>query len=502
MTSCSKNESAGNSIETENTVAIYVSQPNGKPASSMRVEIRPIWFTADTIHATDTSQVIRNMQTDKNGMVNCDGLPPGTYIIHAVGDSLGSIAEFDHLDTNTGSEIARLTASPLGSIKGSVSLPSGISSAWIQIYGIDHKVKTDSKGQFTLRRLPSGAYRIRAIAFSSLSVLGEDVVQIRSNYTSNTGVLSIPSIGAEDPATWQYSRTINADSLISDWMRPVADISVVTLKLDSTNFDFSEAMEDGRDLRIFDDNGMPLIFQRVLWSNEEKRAVVRIRIEASKLDEASQIELRWGHPGAIDPDFTGLWSGMSDSLKNELYTILIDDFEHNSGQTAIPSPVPSTYWYLIPSDTSIVIDSSILADFTNALEPAGGDRVGTAAHISYTATSTMWFVLGTALGPGPRNLETLDSVEFWVKGTGSYSIAIENLLEAGGKAIINDTLYPEWTRKCILPIDFIPADNIGGNVGWDNVKDSLTNLTLFSGKGSDFWVDDIRLYGVNRDDLK
>jgi hypothetical protein len=367
---------------------------------------------------------------------------------------------------------------------------------------MDYKLKTDRNGNFTANGLPPGTYRIRGIAYKSPSVLGEDVVQIRSSYTSIAGTLTPPSVGAEDPATWQYSRKVPIDSLISDWMQPLPEFSVVTLKLDSTNFDFIEAMEDGRDLRIFDANGTPLIFQRALWSPIEKRAVIRIRIQNPKQSASSQMELRWGHLGAIDPEFTGLWSGISDSLHQELYSLLIDDFEHGSGQTGIPPPIPSTFWYIVPADTSIAVDSSILADFTNALQPAGEDREGTAVHISYTATSTLWFVFGTILGSGPRNLETLDSIEFWVKGNGVYSIALETFTGAGGKAIYNDSLPSAWTRKCIRPIDFAPADSIGGNIGWENVKDSLTNLTFFSGQGTDFWVDDIRLYGVNRDDLK
>lgn len=501
VSSCAKHESTGNTIETENTIAIFVSQPDGKPAAYARVEIRPVWFTADTAHATDTSLAIRNVQTDRKGWVNCEGLPQGTYIVHILGDSTGSVAEFDHVDTNAGTEIQRLAVSPLGTIMGEVNLPSGINHAWIQIYGLDKKVKTDQNGKFSLKGLPSGTYRVRAIALKSPSILAEDVVQIRSNYTSNTGLLPSPTIGSEDPATWQYSLKIPSDSLVSEWMRPLADFSVVTLKLDSSNFDFKETMDDGRDLRIFDDNG-PLVFQRVLWSPELKRAVIRIRMQTSKQDSSTQIELRWGHAGAIDPGFDGLWSGISDSLYTELYTLLIDDFEHHSAQTGLPPPIPGTFWYIIPSDTSVVVDSALLADFTNTLQPAGDGRSGTAAHIVYTATSTMWFVLGAKLGPEPRSLETLDSVEFWVRGDGLYSFAFDNFSGTGGKAIFNDTLYSEWTRKCIRPSDFLPADNIGGNVGWDSVADSITNVTFFSGNGTEFWVDDIRLYGVNRDDLK
>jgi hypothetical protein len=46
------------------------------------------------------------------------------------------------------------------------------------------------------------------------------------------------------------------------------------------------------------------------------------------------------------------------------------------------------------------------------------------------------------------------------------------------------------------------ANGIGGNVGWAGVRDSVTDLCLFAARGADMWIDDIRLYGIDRDDLR
>jgi len=500
--SCSRPDTAGNTIETENTVAFLILDREGKPAANIRAEVRPVWFLSDTSKSTDTSAVVRNLYTDKKGWVNCKGLPQGRYLINAKGDSVGALAEINHLDTSTGTEQIKLLQSYFGSVHGKVSLPAGVRHAWIQVYGLDKKVITDSLGNFQLTRLPPGALRIRAISYDTPSALAEDVIQIRPEYAMNAGILTSASESSEDLATWRYNRQIKIDSLISDWMRPISDPTVVTLNLDSTNFNFSEAMNDGRDLRIVDANGNLVAIQRAHWDATLQKAVIRIHVATSNIDTSTRYTLQWGHEGAVDPSYSDLWKGISDSLKSELYTLPVADFEKLTAQTSFPSPIPATYWYVMSSDSSVVLDSALSADFTTAIQSAGGGRSGQSLHIAYTATSSLWVILGTALGSSPRSLATLDSVEFWVRGTGRYSFILENLSENGSKAILNDTLDTVWTRKCIRPADFSPGDSIGGNYGWDKVKDFITNLTFFAGSGTDFWVDDIRLYGVNRDNLK
>jgi hypothetical protein len=71
-----------------------------------------------------------------------------------------------------------------------------------------------------------------------------------------------------------------------------------------------------------------------------------------------------------------------------------------------------------------------------------------------------------------------------------------------GKAVYEDSVPSKWTRIRLRPTDLNPADGKGGNVGWEAICDSVTNLTLFFYNGTDFWIDDIRFYGINRDDLK
>ena len=90
-----------------------------------------------------------------------------------------------------------------------------------------------------------------------------------------------------------------------------------------------------------------------------------------------------------------------------------------------------------------------------------------------------------------------------IRGDGEYSIALENLVDSDDwKAVYNGVNTSSWSRVVIRPQDFAPADSAGGNYGWNFIKHQISTLTIFAQKGSGIWLDDIRIYGINRDDLK
>ena len=92
----------------------------------------------------------------------------------------------------------------------------------------------------------------------------------------------------------------------------------------------------------------------------------------------------------------------------------------------------------------------------------------------------------------------------WIRGQGKVSIAFDRLApHTKAKTWIQPTLdSTKWTRLRIRPQDFDPADGIGNNIGWNATCDSVTNLSFMAWGGTNLWVDDVRLFGVDRDDLK
>lgn len=148
-----------------------------------------------------------------------------------------------------------------------------------------------------------------------------------------------------------------------------------------------------------------------------------------------------------------------------------------------------------------------------------GGRKGMVAHFVYSNDSNAnWALMGRQLR-GVRDLTDLDSVVFYARGEKPIedsvqwislsfdvlmdSVDLERLGYVNGKAWVHLSLDTAWTRYVVRPKDLLEPDehHIGGNIGWDEVKDHVTNINFFGGgvtEGTpyEFWLDDITVYGV------
>ena len=143
------------------------------------------------------------------------------------------------------------------------------------------------------------------------------------------------------------------------------------------------------------------------------------------------------------------------------------------------------------------------------------DRDGLVAHLEYSNDSNYnWVLMGRSLN-GVVDMSSMDSVVFYARGNKSrkdssqwISFSVDVLMDSvelakngyeNGKAWVHMTLDTAWTRYVVTPKDLADTARIGGNIGWENVKDHVTNLNFFGGGvGHDFemWVDDVYIYGV------
>ncbi|MCK9181500.1 MAG: carboxypeptidase-like regulatory domain-containing protein, partial [Fibrobacteraceae bacterium] len=452
----------------------------------------------------DDSKFVRNSVTDKNGNVKIEGLSAGNFVAEFDADSIKTFISFAHIDTSTAMEMSDAALKPTGALTGKISLPHSADYAWVQIYGLEYAVKTDSAGNFRLDSLPAGVFRIRAISYGYSAILAEDLAEVYSNRLTDAGTIAMPSTGSEDPSTWKYSQVVSIDSLISEWMLPLFDSTVITLRLNTSNFDFTKANRDGSDLRVETIYGESVPFTIARYDVKAKRGVLKIRIPASF--ENDMLILRYGHENAINRSQSNIWKGIPDSTKFKLNSVLLSDFEKNTtgdNKAYLPQPIDTSYWFITKSSAD-----SVTAKLT--FEKADSGRTGICAHFAYTYTgSSVWSLLGVALPNGPNTLATLDSIEFYARGNGKISLAFEkniwNATDSTGsrsKSWIHIAIDSSWVRYAIKPSDLLKADSSGGNLGWDSVKDSVTNISFFGSGGTGFYLDDIRLYGVDRDDLK
>lgn len=134
------------------------------------------------------------------------------------------------------------------------------------------------------------------------------------------------------------------------------------------------------------------------------------------------------------------------------------------------------------------------------------DRKGYVAHFKCQNDSLYnWTLMGRYLG-GAVDMSELDSIVFWAKGTVENYVSFSfDIIEAdttadiqSGKSWMHIPLTEEWARYTVTPSSLLSVDsnNTGGNIGWDAVREHVTNISIFGGKGGEFWVDDIEVFGL------
>lgn len=496
-----ENSAGGNSTETENAIALQIVDSQGHPLSQVTYRVLPLWFVGDTTQRLENEAYAYLGESDSKGWIRIDAHKPGDFLIEISNDSLSSVLQYS-LERDSIQKFEQvLTINKPGTVDGRINLPDSISYAWILFYGLDRMARTDSTGYFCIQGLPSGNLTLIAIIPNSTIQIGQASFDVLPDDTLSLDFIELPTVSDEKMETWKYSRIIRGGSLVSEWMKPLSPQSVLTLRLDSTNTDFSALKGDGNDLRLFKSSGEIIPARITFWDSVSQKGIVRIKIMnwADTLDDWT---LKWGNPYALSLPEIDVWSGLSDSLILELNSVLVDDFEHGTSQNALLPPIPSNSWYKSASEGA-TISPAKNEPFVNALYAADSGRVGVAAHFEYSATYPKYALIGTKLTSGVRSLAHMDSLEIWMRGDGEYSVAFENLVTSDNwKTVYDGTNTSSWSRVVVRPQDFLPADSVGGNYGWESIKYGISTLTFFVKNGQNIWIDDVRIYGINRDDLK
>ena len=419
IAACTSSETAGTSLETENSVAVVlaVQKDDGLPAARTKVYVRPSEFLAGAnnmafskdydgpespVVESDSSVGVLNLETDDQGQLNLPRLKPGSYTVEARDDSFKAFKPVVVGDSTHDTLSMQMT--PTGSISGQVYLPENVTSVTVAIKGLDYFVETDSAGKFKFPSVPEGTLNVVGFVYRTYQV---------------------PDMDGET-------------STISNFM-----------SVGSRN----------------------------------------TRVESDKTSE--NVKIGQKKIVIVQPDTTP-------EDTTPVYPVtLFENFEDSlSG------------WY---KSVSRYADAEL-----DAVRNVGG-RKGMVAHFVYTNDSNAnWALMGHDLN-GMKDFSDLDSVVFWARAeygdsTQWISLSFDVLLDSAaldstglenGKAWVHLSLDTAWQRFVVTPEDLIEPDehHTGGNIGWDEVKEHVTNLNFFGGgvtEGSpyEFWLDDITIYGV------
>ena len=281
-------------------------------------------------------------------------------------------------------------------------------------------------------------------------------------------------------------------------MRPIADTTVVFVRLDSVNFDFGEAMKNGNDIRFTDQDGNRLAFKKAYWSDSLKQAELQIRINGTSSIE--ELVMYWGKTAALDASSNDIWKDLPDSLVTAIHSIKIIDFDSQKLETAFDYGDGTRDWYFNPQDSNVTTTPS--RDNVQDAFEFNDERQSYVFHWKSTSKKKgKWSMIGSRINRNPSSLEGIDSIVFFAKGSGELGFAIEVLNEPTGKTKYVDYLGSNWKRFSFTPDDFVPGDGEFGNMGWDFVKARVTTFSIWIVDDSEMWIDDVILYGVNRDNF-
>lgn len=490
------NDSAGNTTEIENAIAIRV-YDGKKPAANVRYQVLPSWYVADTTEESSVRYTYEG-KTDTNGWVRIGNHLDGSYTISFTkGES--SIAlqyTLNNLNHEYTLDSAALVAA--GSVKGLVDLPDSANYAWVAVQGTNEIVKTDSLGQFIIRRAPCGYLTVSAWDSEDLNAIGQASTNVTSKDTVDLGLIENPN-----KVIPENSIRFMPSELISDWMRPLSFPTVLVLRLDTTNFDFQKAAKDGSDIRLYDGAGDLIPFEIDGWDTTLNSATLNIRVE-NAADTVRPWLLTWGDKKAAKLKDVNVWKGLGDSLVAALNSVEILNFESGTKYNALPAPLNNKFdWYIQPHD-SATVKNNLDSKPTNGIEKADRAIFGkNVLHVQYQANKLgRYVVIGTRIAEHSRDLSRLDSVEVWLKGDGDYEIILETIVESDTnyKTTYKGSVNEKWTRVAVTPKDFTNADGKSYH-GWNVTRNKITRFTIFVYNGSDIWIDNVRMYGINLDDL-
>ena len=493
--STDKEIAGASTVETENACIINVVNLDSKPAAYAVARIRPLWYVQGT--SSNSQDEILELTADSLGNIVMDSANFDKGYIEIIDGNEGVFMAIAASDLKK-NKLTTVQLEELGSVSGKADIPEGSDYAWIQVYGTDKLIKTNKKGEFTLDSLPPASYQIRAVISEDQAAIGEASVKVSAGEKNNIKTLAKPNLTNEQLEQWAHSRVVPLDSTISDWMRPIADTTVVFVRLDSANFNFNEAMKNGNDIRFTDQSDNRLKFKKVFWNDSLQQAELQIRINGTSSVES--LIMYWGKTAALDASSDDIWKDLPDSLVNSLHSIKIIDFEKQRLETAFDYADGPREWYFEPQDSNVTTQPSN-EEVQKAFEK-DKERGGYVFHWKSTSKKKgKWSMIGSRINRNPSSLEGIDSIVFYAKGSGELGFAIEVLDEPTGKTKYVDYLDSNWKRFCFTQKDFVEGDGEFGNMVWDFVKPRVTTFTIWIVDESEMWIDDVILYGVNRDNF-
>ena len=431
LAACSNDDKsvAAGSLETENSIAIRVTNADGTVAAKANV----------IIHEADYLSEIHKAST-----VQSEGSPSGDVIVSV------------DIATN-------YTKTPV----------------------------TDTNGILYLDFPPTGQYMVEVISAKDTDQKGANAFEVPAEVPDSTMIVPVQlgnsisvsgNVQTDKENTWvmirgmQYAAKVNPDGSFSFPSIPASDFEIVLV--------YPTENAKGTLENV-------IIGSTTLHTGHDQKAMTLV--DTTMTSSGKEVP---PDTATTPKDTATVDTVKKDTVPEDtLVHFMFEDFED-----ALDDEGSIKKWYASHSD-----DATAELEIVNT----DSDRKGFVAHFQCTNDSNYnWALMGQYLEGGPIDMSAIDSVVFWARGTVknyiSFSFDIiqrdeEANTTTSAKSWTHIVLSEKWTRYSFTPADMIDAENdSGGNVGWDAVKDGVTNISIFGGAGGEFWIDDIEIFGLDK----
>ncbi|MBO4436686.1 MAG: hypothetical protein J5791_07365 [Fibrobacter sp.] len=521
----------GPGSETTNGLALV----DGKPASYASVALRKVDFKAAQA-VEENALVVADAYADENGLFDVKVPADGKYRLTVVHDGVafskivthGDFAETEGAVTDT----VNLVATAL--MAGVVDVPEGNSNVWVGVLGTDVLVKSDSNGWFAFPALPANdTLRLYFVDGDYEESLGEETLYMKPRESvlkdyrtpdpDEGKVVVLQKDGT--PAAYATVALRAADAKAEDYVvqNMMVDSDIRTDENGKFTMEWPEKGEYR--LTVVSDG---FAFSKV-YDAEDLPELDTIKLSAtasvsSKVTLRSSDEFLWVGVYGLDVlvktndvgayvlpsvpagDSLPIYFVTADSL-NELYAEWNTAAEPNSTQFLNPVKVLQDFesdgegWYL---NTDSLKKGTEIKPAQNVKDGIVYDstRKSNVFHGTYKLANDdyAWALVGTAFEHNMKFSE-IDSVVFYAKGNGNIRLSLENYVDPSKnlKAATEwISLSKDWKRISVNPAELCVgvATTESCFTSWSAVKSWVKQFHIFVQDGSEFYIDDVTLYGA------
>ncbi len=518
----------GPGSETTNGLALV----DGRPAPYASVALRKVDFRAEKA-VEENAIVVADTYADGDGLFNVKIPNDGKYRLTVVHDGVAFTKvvtrdDFSEPGWTNAPDTVRLVAT--GLLAGIVDVPEGSSSVWVGVLGTDVLVKTDSNGWFALPAVPANdSLQLYFVDEKYKKNLGEEdlyvnpLESVQKDYrTSDDGKIVVlqkdgtPAAYATvalRPAAMMAENYVVQNKMVDSEIRadeqgkftmnwPARGNYRLTVVSDGSAFSKVFTAKELPDLDTIKLSATASISSKVTLRSSAEYAWVGI-YGLDVLVKTNNVGA-YVLPNVPAGDTLSLYFLTADS--NQLYTEWKTIVEPKSTQFLSPVMVlqdfegESAGWYLN-------IDSLKKGtEFKTANVKAGIEKDSTRGskvfHGKYKLANDdyAWALIGTSFDHY-MNFAAIDSIVFYAKGNGSIKLSLENWVSPSVnlKAATDwYSLSSKWKRISVNPAELCvgSANEETCFTTWNAVKGGVKQFHIFVEGGSEFYIDDVILYGA------